>query len=87
MLGIGEVSYFSLKTVVFSRNDVFRVVGDEHQWLVVILFLIEKSPVNINCLFVGSLACLSVRRVKKNIEDRFSRKDISRGNSMRGLRI
>ena len=30
MLGIGEVWYFSLKTGVFSRNDDFIVVGDEH---------------------------------------------------------
>jgi hypothetical protein len=30
MLGIGEVWYFSLKTAVFSRNDGYIVVGDEH---------------------------------------------------------
>ena len=30
MLGIGEVWYFSLKTGVFSRNDDYIVVGDEH---------------------------------------------------------
>jgi hypothetical protein len=49
-------------------------VGDEHQWLVVILFLVEKSPVNINCLFVCSLACLSVRRVKKASKTNFQEK-------------
>ena len=30
MLGIGEVWYFSLKKGVFSRNDGFIGVGDEH---------------------------------------------------------
>ena len=57
MLGIGEVWYFSSKIGVFSWKDVFRVVGDEHQWLVVILFLVEKSPVNINCLIDCLLVC------------------------------
>jgi hypothetical protein len=29
MLGIGEVWYFSSKTVVFSRNDDFTMLCDE----------------------------------------------------------
>jgi hypothetical protein len=33
MLGIGEVWYFSLKTVVFSRNDDFTMPCDEQQCL------------------------------------------------------
>ncbi len=33
MLGIGEVWYFSSKTVVFSRNDGFTMPCDEHHCL------------------------------------------------------
>jgi hypothetical protein len=33
MLGIGEDWYFSLKTVVFSRNNGFTIPCDEHHCL------------------------------------------------------
>ncbi len=45
-----------------------------------ILFLVEKSLATINCLLVCPQG-------QKNIENRFSAKDISRDNSMRGVRI
>ncbi len=53
-----------------------------------ILFLVEKSPVNINCLFACLLDWLLVcPQGQKNIKNQFWGKDISRGNSMRRVRI
>ncbi len=37
----------------------------------IILFLVEKSPVNINCLFACLIDCLCVSRVKKTSKTDF----------------
>jgi hypothetical protein len=46
MLGIGEVWYFSSKTVVFSRNDGFTMLCDE-QHCVLWWYLIDQCMLGI----------------------------------------
>ncbi len=46
MLGIGELWYFSSKTVVFSRNDGFTMLCDEHHCLL-LWYLIDQCMLGI----------------------------------------
>ena len=77
---INLVTCQSGKNTEHYADDIFEKILKEY-----ILFLVENSPVNNNCLF----ACLYVRG-QKNIQNRFFlffRKHISRDTSMPALRI
>ena len=55
--------------VVLANNGLLMLKSSMFLNIIsTILFLVEKSPVNINCLF----DCLSVRRVKKTLKIDFS---------------